>query len=103
MSQHAHRQPPSWNRLPAASLVCFLSAVSWEPVYWPCPYLEHRLHMAFIDPFKALVWAAVLNGLVAAPLIVVIMLMASSNKVKVMGKFEIPSYLLWTGWIALPR
>jgi Mn2+/Fe2+ NRAMP family transporter len=51
-----------------------------------------------IDPVKALVWAAVLNGLVAAPLMVVIMLMASNNKV--MGKFKVPSYLLWTGWIA---
>jgi NRAMP (natural resistance-associated macrophage protein)-like metal ion transporter len=53
------------------------------------------LHM---DPVKALVWAAVLNGIVAAPLMVVIMLMASSRRV--MGKFELPRYLLWTGWLA---
>jgi NRAMP (natural resistance-associated macrophage protein)-like metal ion transporter len=51
-----------------------------------------------IDPVKALVWAAVLNGIVAAPLMVVIMLMASSRKV--MGKFQVPPYLLWIGWIA---
>ena len=51
-----------------------------------------------VDPVKALVWAAVLNGLVAAPLMAVIMIMASSNKV--MGKFKAPTYLLWTGWIA---
>jgi Mn2+/Fe2+ NRAMP family transporter len=51
-----------------------------------------------IDPVKALFWAAVLNGLVAAPLMAVIMLMASSNKV--MGRFKAPTYLLWTGWIA---
>lgn len=51
-----------------------------------------------INPVKALVWAAVLNGIVAAPLMVVIMLMASSRKV--MGKFLVPRYLLWTGWIA---
>jgi Mn2+/Fe2+ NRAMP family transporter len=53
------------------------------------------LHM---DPVKALVWAAVLNGIVAAPLMVVIMLMASSRKV--MGKFELSRYLLWAGWLA---
>jgi len=47
---------------------------------------------------KALVWAAALNGLVAAPLMVVIMLMASNDKV--MGKFKLPRYLLWTGWLA---
>ena len=51
-----------------------------------------------VDPVKALVWAAALNGLVAAPLMVVIMLMASNNKV--MGKFKVPPYLLWTGWLA---
>jgi Mn2+/Fe2+ NRAMP family transporter len=51
-----------------------------------------------INPVKPLVWAAVLNGIVAAPLMVVIMLMASS--LKVMGKFLVPPYLLWTGWIA---
>lgn len=51
-----------------------------------------------IDPIKALFWAAVLNGLVAAPLMVVIMIMASSPKV--MGKFCIPRYLRVMGWIA---
>jgi Mn2+/Fe2+ NRAMP family transporter len=51
-----------------------------------------------IDPIKALFWAAVLNGLVAAPLMVVIMIMASSPKV--MGKFTIPRYLRVVGWIA---
>ena len=51
-----------------------------------------------VDPLKALVWAAALNGLVAAPLMVVIMLMASNSKV--MGKFKLPRYLLWTGWLA---
>ena len=56
------------------------------------------MNFLHIDPVKALVWAAVLNGLVAAPLMAVIMHMASSNSV--MGKFKIPAYLLWTGWIA---
>ena len=56
------------------------------------------MNFLHIDPVKALVWAAVLNGLVAAPLMAVIMHMASSNKV--MGKFKIPTYLLWTGWVA---
>jgi Mn2+/Fe2+ NRAMP family transporter len=56
------------------------------------------MNFLHIDPVKALVWAAVLNGIVAAPLMVVIMMMASSRKV--MGKFRVPSYLLWMGWIA---
>jgi len=56
------------------------------------------MNFLHIDPVKALVWAAVLNGLVAAPLMAVIMHMASS--IKVMGKFKVPTYLLWAGWIA---
>ena len=51
-----------------------------------------------VDPVKALVWAAALNGLVAAPLMAIIMFMASSKKV--MGKFKVPRYLLWAGWLA---
>jgi Mn2+/Fe2+ NRAMP family transporter len=49
-----------------------------------------------IDPVKALFWAAVLNGLMAAPLMAVIMLLASNRKV--MGKFVIPPYLKVAGW-----
>jgi len=56
------------------------------------------MNFLHIDPVKALVWAAVLNGIVAAPLMIVIMLMASSRKV--MGKFKVPAYLLWMGWFA---
>jgi NRAMP (natural resistance-associated macrophage protein)-like metal ion transporter len=51
-----------------------------------------------IDPIRSLVWAAVLNGIVAAPLMAVIMLIASSRKV--MGKFLIPRYLRCIGWLA---
>jgi len=46
------------------------------------------LNFLHIDPVKALYWAAILNGLVAAPLMSVIMMMASSRRV--MGKFVIP-------------
>jgi NRAMP (natural resistance-associated macrophage protein)-like metal ion transporter len=56
------------------------------------------LNFLHIDPVKALYWAAILNGLVAAPLMCVIMMMASNRKV--MGKFVIPSYLKWVGWCA---
>ena len=51
-----------------------------------------------IDPVKALFWAAILNGLVAAPLMAVIMIMASSRGV--MGKLVIPPYLKTMGWAA---
>jgi len=56
------------------------------------------LNFLHIDPVKALFWAAILNGIVAAPLMAVIMTMASSQKV--MGKLVIPAYLKWVGWLA---
>jgi NRAMP (natural resistance-associated macrophage protein)-like metal ion transporter len=56
------------------------------------------LNFLHIDPVKALYWSAILNGLVAAPLMAVIMIMASNRKV--MGKFVIPAYLRWVGWCA---
>src|SRR5580698_1721755 len=56
------------------------------------------LNFMHIDPVKALFWAAILNGVVAAPLMAVIMIMACSKKV--MGQFVIPLHLRWVGWCA---
>ncbi len=56
------------------------------------------LNFMHIDPVKALFWAAILNGLVAAPLMAVIMFMASNRKV--MGPLVIPKYLGAVGWFA---
>jgi Mn2+/Fe2+ NRAMP family transporter len=49
-----------------------------------------------IDPIQALFWTAVINGVTAVPLIVVILVMAS--KERVMKQFVIRSYLKWGGW-----
>ncbi len=56
------------------------------------------MNFLHIDPVKALFWAAILNGMVAAPLMAVIMVMASSPKV--MGRIVVPRYLKVVGWIA---
>jgi Mn2+/Fe2+ NRAMP family transporter len=51
-----------------------------------------------IDPIRALFWAAVVNGTLAAPLMAVILHMASSRRV--MDKFTIPPYMQAAGWAA---
>ena len=51
-----------------------------------------------IDPIKALFWAAVLNGVVAVPLMAVIMHMAMQPKV--MGRFTLPRPLWALGWLS---
>jgi Mn2+/Fe2+ NRAMP family transporter len=51
-----------------------------------------------INPMKALVWSAVINGVVAVPLMAVIILMAS--KKSVMGDFTASRPIVILGWIA---
>jgi len=50
------------------------------------------------DPIKALFWAAVLNGVVAVPIMVVTMLMARQREV--MGEFVLGLPLALLGWLA---
>jgi NRAMP (natural resistance-associated macrophage protein)-like metal ion transporter len=50
-----------------------------------------------LDPIKALFWSAVINGVVAVPLMVIIMLMAVRRDV--MGRFVLPRALWAMGWL----
>ena len=56
------------------------------------------INFVSVDPIKALFWAAVINGVVAVPLMVVIMRLA--NNPAVMGPFTLPRGLSATGWLA---
>jgi Mn2+/Fe2+ NRAMP family transporter len=56
------------------------------------------LNTVHLDPVKALFWSAVVNGVVAAPLMVVIMLLACRKDV--MGSFTLPLRLKLLGWAA---
>jgi Mn2+/Fe2+ NRAMP family transporter len=51
-----------------------------------------------ITPMKALFWSAVINGVVAVPLMVVILLL--SSKKLVMGAFTADRWTIVVGWIA---
>lgn len=53
---------------------------------------------AAVNPMQALVWAAVINGIVAVPVMVLVMLMATSARV--MGIFQISIRLRVLGWTA---
>jgi NRAMP (natural resistance-associated macrophage protein)-like metal ion transporter len=50
-----------------------------------------------LDPVKALFWAAVINGVVAVPLMVAMMIMAMAPKV--MGRLTLPPGLCAMGWL----
>ena len=56
------------------------------------------LNFTPIDPIKALFWSAVINGVIAVPIMVVIMLMVA--RPDVMGQFVVTPGLRITGWLA---
>jgi NRAMP (natural resistance-associated macrophage protein)-like metal ion transporter len=56
------------------------------------------MNMSPIDPIKALFWSAVINGVVAVPIMVLLMHLSSHKEA--MGKFTLPPFLKIVGWIA---
>lgn len=56
------------------------------------------LNFTPIDPVRALFWSAVINGVVAVPVMVMTMRMATSRKI--MGKFQVHGLLRALGWLA---
>lgn len=54
------------------------------------------LNFTGINPIKALYYSAVINGVVAVPIIACMMLLAADKKV--MGRFKIEGALLYLGW-----
>jgi NRAMP (natural resistance-associated macrophage protein)-like metal ion transporter len=51
-----------------------------------------------IDPMKALYWSAVVNGVLAAPLMAIMLLIGSNPRI--MNKLTLPPVLKTIGWIA---
>jgi NRAMP (natural resistance-associated macrophage protein)-like metal ion transporter len=51
-----------------------------------------------LDPIRALYWSAIVNGVVAVPMLSMMMLLASQPRV--MGEFTIGAGLKFVGWVA---
>ena len=51
-----------------------------------------------VDPIKALFWTAVINGVIAVPIMAVMMLMAA--RADIMGPFVVKRRLKVLGWLA---
>jgi Mn2+/Fe2+ NRAMP family transporter len=49
-----------------------------------------------IDPIKALYWTAIINGVIAVPVMTVMMLMTAESRI--MGNFVIKGWLRLLGW-----
>jgi Mn2+/Fe2+ NRAMP family transporter len=51
-----------------------------------------------VDPIKALFWSAVINGVVAVPVMIMMMLITGNEQI--MGKFTLKGYRRVVGWLA---
>jgi NRAMP (natural resistance-associated macrophage protein)-like metal ion transporter len=56
------------------------------------------INLSSLQPIRALVWAAVLNGIVAVPMMVTVMLLSGDKKL--MGDFRVSGTLRLIGWLA---
>ncbi|SFU86159.1 NRAMP (natural resistance-associated macrophage protein) metal ion transporters [Bradyrhizobium arachidis] len=56
------------------------------------------LNFTALDPIKALYWSAVINGVLAAPIMTVMMLLV--RRKSVMGDLVVSGTVYWLGWIA---
>ena len=54
------------------------------------------INFSGLNPIKALYYSAVINGLVAVPIIAIMMLVAADDKI--MGRFKIGGWLDYLGW-----
>ena len=82
-----------WRR----GLACLpLEAPGFYGIIVAATLLGIAIDFSHVDPFKALIWAAVINGIVAVPVMAVMMRLAA--RPDVMGKFAISKRLAFTGW-----
>jgi Mn2+/Fe2+ NRAMP family transporter len=54
--------------------------------------------LSTLDPMKALFWSAVINGMVAVPIMAMMMMLTVRRSV--MGDFVLPPVLRIGGWLA---
>jgi Mn2+/Fe2+ NRAMP family transporter len=73
-------------------------AVEFYTTIGVATFLGLLLNFIHLNPIRALFWSAVLNGVVAGPVMAFMMLLARNPKV--MGEFTLPTSLRVAGWIA---
>ena len=87
----ARRWPVGLSRKP-------LQAKAFYATVAAATLLGAALNLAAISPMKALVWAAVVNGAVASPVMALLVLIAANSRA--MGRFTVSGRELFLGWLA---
>lgn len=83
---------------PASLKLTIWSAKHFYGVIVVATIIGVGLDFSGIDPIKALIWSAVINGIVAVPLMIAVMHMSSMQEV--MGNFTIKGKTRLLGWLA---
>ena len=73
-------------------------AIAFYSVLAASAVLGAAITLSPIDPIQALYWSAVINGVVAVPVMVVMMWITANRRV--MGQFTIGGALRWLGWVS---
>ena len=73
-------------------------AVAFYSTLAAATILGAAITLSPIDPIKALFWSAVINGVIAVPVMTVMMVITAQPRV--MGRFTIKGWLRWLGWAA---
>ena len=87
----ARRWPQGLARKPQAA-VAFYATIAIATM------VGALINFSPIDPIKALYWSAVINGVVAVPVMTMMMVMTANRKI--MGEFTVGGALRAVGWIA---
>jgi NRAMP (natural resistance-associated macrophage protein)-like metal ion transporter len=75
-----------------------LQAKGFYTVLTAAMLLGLGLNFVHLDPIKALFWSAVINGVAAGPIMIVMMMMTADRRI--MGQFTLKAPLRIAGWIA---
>ena len=73
-------------------------AIAFYSVLALCVLIGIGVNFTALDPIKALYWSAVVNGVLAPPVMVLLMLLV--RRKKVMGELQVEGCLYWLGWLA---
>jgi Mn2+/Fe2+ NRAMP family transporter len=87
----ARRWPIGLARLPLEARAFYVTLVF-------ATLLGVAINFSPVNPIRALYWSAVINGLVAVPVMIVMMLMTANQRI--MGKFKVVGSLRTIGWTA---
>jgi NRAMP (natural resistance-associated macrophage protein)-like metal ion transporter len=72
-------------------------AVGFYTIIAAATVIGFGLGFTGIDAIHMLVWSAVLNGIVAVPIMAMMMVIVANSRL--MGRFRAKSWLIWLGWI----